>query len=244
MTNRKLTPTPGEEAGYSAFWEVAKDLDGLIDVVWVSGSPNLQIPYLLNIAVLTAEFLPLFPSTTRSAQATFRLVSKLDYAFSSLLTGHDAATGDLLPGFDSGRTITTTDKVRLKGIVDRTRLTVVRVMSRDSVAGDDDDVGGAVDTDTDMDMDMDTTGQGEARGDAGTVTFEGFENNTDEEEEGDEWEERGIASVYEKTIGELGDVLGGPPIGIITDDWGVNGTEQQRSGGGFVESGGVAELRP
>lgn len=240
MTNRKLKPTSGEEAGYSAFWEVAKDLDGLVDVVWVSGSPNLQIPYLLNIAVLTAEFLPLFPSTTRSAQATFRLVAKLDYAFSSLLTGHDAATGDLLPGFDSGRTITTTDKVRLKGIVDRTRLTVVRVMSRDSVAGDDDDVGGAVDTDTDMDMD--TTGQGEARGDAGTVTFEGFENNTDEEEEDDEWEERGIASVYEKTIGELGDVLGGPPIGIITDDWGVNGTEQQRSGGGFVESGGVAEL--
>lgn len=38
MTNRKLKPAPGEEEGYRAFWEVAKDLDGLVDVVWVSAS--------------------------------------------------------------------------------------------------------------------------------------------------------------------------------------------------------------
>ncbi|KAF5846061.1 hypothetical protein GGP41_008567 [Bipolaris sorokiniana] len=228
MTNRKLKPETGEEQGYSAFWEVARDLDGLVDVVWVSASPNLQIPYLLNIAVLTAEFLPLFTSTTRSTQATFRLVSKLDYAFSSLLTGHDLATGELLPGFENGRTVTTTDKVRLKGIVDRTRLTVVRVMSGESVVGDDQDVGEAMDTDNGQEV--------EPRGHDGTVTFEGFENNTDEEEEDDEWEERGIATIYEKTIGELGDVLGGPPIGIITDDWASKGADQQRSGGGFVES--------
>jgi len=235
MTNRKLKPAPGEEEGYKAFWEVAKDLDGLVDVVWVSGSPNLQIPYLLNLAVLTADFLPLFDSSTRSAQATFRLLSKLDYAFSSLLTGHDTATGEFLPGFENGRTVTTTDKVRLKGVVDRTRLTVTRVMSGDSVVGDEGDVGEAMDTDTEVEA------EAEAGGRQGTVTFEGFEDNDDDEEDED-WEERGVASVYEKTIGELGDVLGGPPIGIITDDWGVNGTEQQRSGGGFVESGGEVEL--
>ena len=194
---------------------------------------NLQIPYLLNFAVLTADFLPLFGSSTRSAQATFRLLSKLDYAFSSLLIGHDTASGEYLPGFENGRTITTTDKVRLKGVVDRTRLTVTRVMSGDSVVGDEDDVGEAIDTDTE--------GEGETGGRQDTVTFEGFEDNDDDEED-DEWEERGVASVYEKTIGELGDVLGGPPIGIITDDWGVNGTEQQGSGGGFVESGGEIEL--
>jgi hypothetical protein len=172
---------------------------------------------LLNFAVLTAEFLPMFGASTRSAQATFRLLSKLDYAFTSLLTGDDAATGARLPGFESGRTVSTTDKVRLKGIVDRTRLTVARVMSRESVVGDEEEVGDAMDTDTET--------QGEAGGRSGTVTFEGFEDN-EEDEEDDDWEEWGIASVYEKTIGELGDVLGGPPIGIITDDWGVNGTEQ------------------
>ncbi|EDU47590.1 TFB6 domain containing protein [Pyrenophora tritici-repentis] len=234
MTNRKLKPAPGEEEGYKAFWEVAKDLDGLVDVVWVSGSPNLQIPYLLNLAVLGAEFLPLFASSTPSTQATFRLLSKLDYAFSSLLTGHDAATGDQLPGFEGGRTVTTTDKVRLKGIVDRTRLTVTRVVSKESVVGDEDYVGDSMDTDTEKETD--------ASGRQATVTFEGFENN-EEDEEDDEWEERGVASIYEKTIGQLGDVLGGPPIGIITDDWAVNGgTEQERSGRGFVESDGEMEL--
>jgi hypothetical protein len=38
MTNRKIKPAPGEDDGYRAYWEVAKDLDGLVDVVWVSGS--------------------------------------------------------------------------------------------------------------------------------------------------------------------------------------------------------------
>ncbi|RMZ67457.1 meiotic recombination dmc1 [Pyrenophora seminiperda CCB06] len=218
VTNRKHKPAPGEAEGYKAFWEVAKDLDGLVDVVWVSGSPNLQIPYLLNLAVLAAEFLPLFASSTPSTQATFRLLSKLDYAFSSLLAGYDAATGDRLPGFECGRTVTTTDKVRLKGIVDRTRLTVTRVLSKESVVDDEDDVGGSMDTDTEDETD--------AGGRQGTVTFEGFENNEDDESDED-WEERGVATVYERTIGELGDVLGGPPIGIITDDWEINGAEQK-----------------
>jgi hypothetical protein len=161
------------------------------------------------------------------------LLSKLDEAFSALLIGHDTASGEALPGFDNGRSISTTDKVRLKGIVDRTRLTVARVLSSQSVAGDESDIGEAMDTDT----------EGETARPQDTVKFEGFEDDDDDDEEGDEhWEERNIGSVYEKTIGELGDVLGGPPIGIITDDWGVNGTDQQRSGQGFVESGGVIEL--
>jgi len=104
-------------------------------------------------------------------------------------------------------------------------------MSGESVVGDESDVGEAMDTDT----------EGEETRRQDTVKFEGFEDNDDDEED-EESEERNIASVYEKTIGELGDVLGGPPIGIITDDWGVNGANQQRRGQGFVESGGEAEL--
>lgn len=37
-THRKTPALVGQEEGYRAFWEVAKDLDGLVDVVWVSGS--------------------------------------------------------------------------------------------------------------------------------------------------------------------------------------------------------------
>lgn len=195
---------------------------------------NLQIPYLLNLAVLTADFLPLFRNTSRSTQATFRLLSKLDYAFSSLLTGHDSSTGEHLPGFEAGRTVFTTDKVRLKGIVDRTRLTVVRVVTGERVTGDE-DTGEAMDTDTDDDQEIET------RRNQDTVVFEGFEDNEDDEED-EEWAERNVGSIYEKTIGELGDVLGGPPIGIITDDWGVNGTDKERRGQDFVQSGGEIEL--
>jgi hypothetical protein len=165
------------------------------------------MPYLLNLAMLITEYLPFFPATDHSSQATFGLLSKLDEAFASLLVGHDSATGELLPGFDNGRSVSTTDKVRLKGIVDRTRLTVVRVMTGESVVGDESDAGEAMDTDT----------ESEAPRQEDTVKFEGFEDNDDDEE--DEGEERSIARVYEKTIGELGDVLGGPPIGIITEDW-------------------------
>ncbi|KAF1851390.1 uncharacterized protein K460DRAFT_253869, partial [Cucurbitaria berberidis CBS 394.84] len=233
VTHKQVKPAPGQEEGYSAFWQAAKDVDGLVDVVWVSGSPNLQIPYLLNLAVLTVEYLRLFGSSTRSAQATFSLLSKLDYAFSSLLTGNEATTGESLPGFEGGRSVSTTDKVRLKGIVDRTRLAVVRVMSGESEAGDEGDGGEPMDTDADEEVD--------AGGRNGTVIFPGFENNIEDEEDED-WEERNVGRIYEKTIGELGDVLGGPPIGIITEDWDVEGTGQQRHGQGFVESGAEFEL--
>lgn len=212
------------------------DLQKLMADLWTSPA-NLQVPYLLNIAVLAVEFLPRFHNTARSTQATFRLLSKLDYAFSSLLTGHDTSSGETLPGFEAGRSVATTDKVRLKGIVDRTRLTVVRVLSGESVVGEDEeaDDGEAMDTDTE-------SNQKAANGaNPDTVVFEGFENN-DEEDEDEDWEERNIGSTYEKTIGELGDVLGGPPIGIITDDWGVNGTDKERRGQGFIESGGEIEL--
>ncbi|KAF2128158.1 hypothetical protein P153DRAFT_293841 [Dothidotthia symphoricarpi CBS 119687] len=225
VTNRKTKSSPGEDDGFRAFWEVANHIDGLVDVIWVSGSPNLQTPYLLNLAMLTADFLPLFPTSTRSTQATFALLSKLDYAFGSMLTGHDTATGESLPGFESGRKISTTDKVRLKGIVDRTRLTVVRVMSGESVVGDEEDVGEPMDTDTETD------GERLHSANRGTVKFEGF----DEDNEDEDWEERNIVGIYEKTIGELGDVLGGPPIGIITDDWSAQGMGNTKYGQGFVE---------
>lgn len=43
VTNRHDKQTVGKDEGYHAFWEVAADLDGLIDVVWVSGSRTLRL---------------------------------------------------------------------------------------------------------------------------------------------------------------------------------------------------------
>lgn len=185
--------------------------------------------------MLAVDFLPQFHNTARSTQATFRLLSKLDYAFSSLLTGHEPSSGEALPGFEAGRSVATTDKVRLKGIVDRTRLTVVRVLSGDSVVGEDEEEANDGDV---MDTDTESTQKVANGTHQDTVIFEGFENNDDEDQDED-WEERNIGNIYERTIGELGDVLGGPPIGIITDDWDVNGTDNEREGQNFVESGEV-----
>ncbi|KAF2017523.1 hypothetical protein BU24DRAFT_152057 [Aaosphaeria arxii CBS 175.79] len=187
--------------GYSSFTGVEKDLEGLIDVVWVTGSPKLQFTYLLNITGLISDTLPLFPS---APHATFRLLEKLDAAFSSLLLGHDPETNEPLPGFDKGFAVSTTDKVRLKGVVERTRLIVARKIGRHTGEPGDEDT--PVDTE---DEDM-------TDADEGLVKFEGFDTNDEDE---DEWEETHVGSVFEKTIAELGDVLGGPPIGIITEDW-------------------------
>lgn len=38
VTHRKTPALLGQEDGYRAYWEVVKDLDGLVDVIWVSGS--------------------------------------------------------------------------------------------------------------------------------------------------------------------------------------------------------------
>ena len=155
---------------------------------------------------MVAECIPLFPF---APYATIRLLAKLDAAFFSLLQGKDTDTGDPLPGFETGRTLSTTDKVRLKGIVDRTRVIVARRLGQGSV----DEDGDGVDTEDERMAESPS-------GAEDTVRFEGFENNDDDEEDEDDdvWEERQIGKVYERTIGELGNELSGPPIGIITED--------------------------
>ena len=143
------------------------------------------------------------------------MLDKLDSAFSSLLVGRDLDSNDPLPGFEGGRTISTTDKVRLKSIVNRTRDVVVKHLAG---AGDADENGEVEDADIkDRNIDERKT----APDVEDTVKFEGFEDNDDDEYEAEDerrWNEVQISRVYERTISELGDVLGGPPIGIITDD--------------------------
>lgn len=202
--------------GYTSFSEVVKELDGLVDVIWISGSLNLQIPYLLTIARMITEFIPLFPA---SPQDTFRIIDKLDAAFSGLLLGHDIDTGERLPGFEQGRGISTTDKVRLKGIVERTRLVIAKHVKGQTRIEEGDDT-------TDTEATQTTAYESTTESEGDYVKFEGFDNDDDdevdeeggEEEDQQEWVERHVGAIYERTIGELGDVLGGPPIGIITDD--------------------------
>ncbi|QSS61989.1 DMC1-like protein [Histoplasma capsulatum] len=179
------------DRGYENFREVAKDMETIVDVLWVSGTPSLQIPYLISLAVLLNTYLPDFPF---SARATFKLIKKLDTIFASLLLGKDLQTGNPLPGFEGKLgVVSMTEKVRIKSIAESTRIIVV------SAQGNEDGEGGVC-----MDMDDDDDDDGDADydgGQGGRLGFEGF---------GDElgkWEMES-GRVYERTIQILGDELG------------------------------------
>lgn len=172
--------------GYESYGELARDLDGVIDVVWMSGTPLLQISYLLTIALTSCTCLAPFPFSPRP---TFHLLHKLDVAFYSLLQGANSETGETLPGFEGGRgKLSTTEKVRMRGLVERTRIAVVEAAGK----------GGSV-TDT------------ESVTRSNLETEDGFTtDNEDDTMEGIQvdgnhgrWEME-VARVYEKTIVELG----------------------------------------
>lgn len=202
-TNRHVKDLlPGEVAGYRSFAEVAKDLDPLIDVVWVSSTPTLQLPYFISITVRAISCIPMFPPLPRT---TLSFLSKLDTALAALLSGSDPDTHEPLPGFKNNRGISTTDKVRVKGIVERARSTTTK-----HLVGEEGEDAPKINRKADNGTDKED----------GFVKFEGFENSddSDDEEEAykkDSWD---VAHVFEKTVVELGDLLGGDPIGIVTDE--------------------------
>jgi hypothetical protein len=148
---------------------------------------------LLTLASLIAQFLPSFPP---APTATFRVLDKLDLAFASLLQGRHVETGETLSGFERGKKVSGTDKVRLKSIVDQTRVIVMDVVGRGGIAEEPEEDDETVYMETGDEME-DVLG-----------------------EDADEYGERemGVAKVYDRTVVELGDTIGGSPIGIITDD--------------------------
>ncbi|EFZ03265.1 meiotic recombination protein DMC1 [Metarhizium robertsii ARSEF 23] len=189
-------PNPGDEVvGFKSFGEVAKELDGLVNVLWKSGTPSLQIPFLLKLASDFTQYVRSFPPSPR---ATFELLRKLDHCFASLLRGQDMDTNETLPGFENGLRagMTTTDMVRCRSLVEQTRVLIVEVLSSGDVDDEDDE-----DEDEDTDMDMDG---GESAAEAG-----GNRTPTpwDIEEERLHMD---AARIYENTIVQLGERLGDP----------------------------------
>lgn len=115
---------------------------------------SLQIPSLLNIAGAVTTYISAFPP---EPAATFSLLRKLDHAFVSLLKGEDSVTGEILPGFDNGNGgMSRTDMVRLKSLVEVTRVLVVEVMSKTPEVEEDGAEESEVDTDN-MDLDGEST---------------------------------------------------------------------------------------
>ncbi|RFU74542.1 meiotic recombination dmc1 [Trichoderma arundinaceum] len=189
-------PDPGDTVvGFKSFGEVCKELDGIVNVLWKSGTPGLQIPFLLKLASDFTQYVRSFPP---SSKASFDLLHKLDHCFASLLSGQDIETNETLPGFENGLRagMTTTDMVRCRSLVEQTRVLMVEVMSSGEQEEEDDE---------DEEEDGDETEGGESY-DAGGPAWD-----IDEDEL-----HLDAARIYENTIVHLGKRLG-DSLGSIID---------------------------
>ncbi|KAK2001562.1 meiotic recombination protein DMC1 [Colletotrichum falcatum] len=190
-------PEPGDQVvGYKTFAELCKDLHSVIDVLWLSGTPSIQIPFLLNIASDFSQWIDAFPPSPKD---TFSILKKLDHCFASILTGRDIETKDALPGFENGMRagMSTTDMVRCRSSVEQTRLVIVEVLSK---APEEDDETDETESETDVTMGNDTENDEEV------------DSMSDGDRDGFYMD---AARVYEHTIVQLGERLGdvfGPAV--------------------------------
>jgi Subunit 11 of the general transcription factor TFIIH len=111
-----------DSKGYESFDEVVEDLDPVFSIIWVSGTPTLQVPYLLTLAGLFCSYMPAFPFST----SMFKLVKRLDEGFAYLLT---SSQDEFASSNRSTYQVSTTDKVRIKSLVEETRVVAVEVSS-------------------------------------------------------------------------------------------------------------------
>lgn len=140
-----------------------------------------------------------------SPRSLFRLLGKLDRAFAGLLQGRDVETGETLPGFGGRRGVSGTEKVRVRSLVERTRVGVLEAFRR-----------GEFEDEADEDHEVD---EGREESDAemldGELILEGDAVGEEDEEE-ESWDMQ-LAKVYDRTIVELGDSLEEPTLGVITE---------------------------
>ncbi|KAK0902641.1 hypothetical protein LTR91_003126 [Friedmanniomyces endolithicus] len=123
----------------------------------------------------------------------------MDRCFASLIQGRDLESGEALPGFEGRRGVSGTEKVRIRSLVERTRVAALEAFKKgefDEEPGEQDE-GEHEDEDEDME---------------GGLVLEG----EDFGEEEDSWDMQ-LARVYDRTIQELGDTLEAPSIGIVTE---------------------------
>jgi hypothetical protein len=186
--------TTDQVLGYYAFPEVAADLSNILDVIYVSGTPSLQTPYLMNVALLAVSYMPAF---TWAPKETLSLLRKLDIVFVGVLESGE------------GKGVTMTEKVRLRALVERTRLVVIEVAGGERFGGDDVSVnegGGEEETDDELDGPVGTASVTEGEGDEMSVDID-TEDGLGGDEELERWD-LDISNVYAGTIRVLDETMG------------------------------------
>lgn len=212
IENTAKPDTWGDVKGYTSIREACIDVETLLNVIWISGTPSLQIAYLISLAGVLHNILTGIPAPTTSPKgqrALFRVLGKLDHAFASLLQGRDVESGEALPGFDeagrTGKVVSGTEKVRIRSLVERTRIAVVEAFKASEFEFEDSEEAAGEGRVVDSDMDME-----------GELVLENGEGNEEEDDEEDDVNVN-IARVYDLTMVELGDSMEEPSLGIITE---------------------------
>ncbi|KAK4555738.1 hypothetical protein LTR86_006958 [Recurvomyces mirabilis] len=189
--------------GYRSMKQACKDIEDVVGVVWVSGTPSLQIPYLISIGLLLSSVIGGMPPSPRSL---FKCLGKLDHCFASLIQGREIETGERLPGFFGYKGVSDTEKVRIRSLVERTRVGVVEAFKKGELDMDegDEDVKQSEEENDDDDMDLDDE-----------LVLENPSSNVGDDD--DDSHDMQLARVYDHTIQELGGSLEGPGIGVLTE---------------------------
>ncbi|KAF8427539.1 hypothetical protein EV426DRAFT_590529 [Tirmania nivea] len=202
--SRKYTKkyTPG---GYYDIQPMVQDLERLVDLIWISATPSLQIQYLLQIANNFNDYLASFQLNLK---VTFRFLDVLDRCFYALITGN-SANPDTTPisAPMASPHFSMTAKVRLNSIIQRTRLHIIKIVEEGPRNIQGDEI-------ADMPVPAESS--------TGSVTDETFRgatpatdmdmamgNNSYEDEEGGgdiEWE-MATARIYELSLTEVGEQL-------------------------------------
>ncbi|KAJ5951744.1 uncharacterized protein N7479_010157 [Penicillium vulpinum] len=120
--------TPVSARKYESFKELAADVEGLVDTLWISATPAIQTEALITLAGLTQTSLPAFPF---DALPTLNILHKFDSIFAALCTGTHPLTGTVLPGGQPGQSLATeTQKVRIRSLAERTRYEVFSCLGK------------------------------------------------------------------------------------------------------------------
>lgn len=140
----------------------------------------LQVPYLLSLAGLIADYMPAFPF---SEGPTIRLLDKMDQAFAILLSRRRDPTSSIATD-GNGYVVSVTDRVRIRSVIESTRMVAIETSAKRNPPDDGEDVPGSLDTD-----------------------YEEIDSNDGNRHHRDSLN-MSISRIYERSLSILGDGLG------------------------------------
>lgn len=212
--------------GYYNIGPLVKDLERLVDLIWLSatrpytiaplsrptlnlGTASLQVQYLLQIA---NDFNDYLASFQLNLEVTFTFLDVLDRCFYALITGNPANPNSTpISAPMTSRYLSTTEKVRLNSIIQRTRLHMVKIIEDgpSNIQGNEmEDMTMSVEESTGFVRDGTSSGTTPATdiSDVPRGRDKAMDQDEDEDDDDIEWE-MAVARVYELSLTEVGEQL-------------------------------------